>query len=155
MCPWNDQLVQYIFINFPEERKETSILAKRFHVDLSDIFEDILKKEYTEDARCSEEAAQRAKARIKSIMQEYHISESATLDQLECDCMERICKGYEQADIDTCFGLIRDLETYDALEKIRRLIFKESSSELVTSGKKIFRIYAKVMSKPMRQLVIK
>lgn len=117
LCPWNDQLVQYIFINFPEERKEASILAKRFHVDLSDIFEDILKKEYTEDARRSEEAAQRAKARIKSIMQEYHISESATLDQLECDCMERICKGYEQADIDTCFGLIRDLETYDALEK--------------------------------------
>ena len=39
LCPWNAELVRYIFVNYPEERSEISAVAHRFHVDLSAVFE--------------------------------------------------------------------------------------------------------------------
>lgn len=117
LCPWNADLVIYIFLNFPKERRTVSALAKRFHVDLSGVYEDLLKREYTDKDRVSEDAAQQAKARIRTLMQEYGISESETFDQLERDCLERICHGYEKADKETCFFIQGLVKNYDALAK--------------------------------------
>lgn len=117
LCPWNAELVRYIFVSYPEERREISAVAHRFHVDLTAVFEDLLTKEYPEEARGSEEAAQKSKAKILAIMAEYHIKESATLDRLENDCLERLCSGVESADKAACLALQERLRQYDALEK--------------------------------------
>lgn len=117
LCPWNAELVRYIFVSYPEERREISAVAHRFHVDLSETFETLLEKEYPEEARSSEEAAQKAKANILALMAEYHIEESATLDRLEKDCLERLCSGFETADKAACLSIQERLKQYDALEK--------------------------------------
>ena len=131
LCPWNAELVRYIFINYPEERRAIRTLAHRFHVDLSAAFEALLEKEYPEEDRDSEEAAQRDKAKIRTIMAEYRIEESATLDKLECDCLERICNGCESADKDTCLAMREKLQRYDALEKNKAAYLERVSERLI------------------------
>ena len=130
LCPWNAKLVQYLFVNFPEERREVSVIANRFHVDLSAVYEALLEKEYPEEARGSEDAAQKAKAKIRSIMEEYHIEESATLDLLERDCLERLCIGFESADKATCLAIQERLHQYDALEKNKAPYLEQISQRL-------------------------
>ena len=117
LWPWNVELLKYIFVNFPKERAAVSAIAQRFRVDLSDTYEAILEREYTEKDRETEEAAQRAKGRIRKLMQEYGIPVSATLDRLENDCLARLCGGYETAGREACLAMVRAVERYDALEK--------------------------------------
>ena len=119
LCPWNQELVRYIFVNFPNERKSMCAAANRFSVDLSVCMEDILAREYTDLARASEAEAQSAKERILRLMREYEISESATLDQLETDCLQRLCGNYESADKDTCKQLIDAINWYPAQDKLK------------------------------------
>ena len=119
LCPWNQELVRYIFVNFPNERKSMCAAANRFSVDLSVCMEDILAREYTDLARASEAEAQSAKERILRLMREYEISESATLDQLETDCLQRLCGNYESANKDTCKQLIDAINWYPAQDKLK------------------------------------
>lgn len=121
-------MVRYIFVNYPEERREISAVAHRFHVDLTAVFEDLLTREYPEEARGSEEAAQKSKAKILAIMAEYRMKESATLDRLENDCLERLCSGVESADKAACLALQERLRQYDALEKTKRPIWNRLAS---------------------------
>ena len=138
LYPWNRELLKYIFVNYPGERRTISSVAYRFHVDLSDTFELLLAREYTEEDRQSEEAAQRAKARICAIMREYNIASSPTLDRLENDCLARICNGYESADKETCFSMKRTIQDYDAqdanktpyLEKLQQRIISIWADEM-------------------------
>lgn len=114
LCPWYRELLAYLFVNFPSERRTISAAAQRFHVDLSDCMEEMLANEYTGQACHSEEEAQKAKARIRTLMREYNITHSETLDRLERDCIERICVGYEQAGKAACLALKARIYAYDA-----------------------------------------
>jgi len=118
-CPWNDQLLKYIFVNSPESRKTIVNVSRRFSVDLSSQLEAVLSKEYTEEERQSEAAALAAKARIRALMQEYSVAESQTLDMLETDCLQRLCQGYESANQDTCRQLAEAVKKYDAKEALK------------------------------------
>lgn len=119
LCPWNAELVKYIFIHFPKDRKAAYAAAQRFSVDLSTTAEEILLQEYTEEAQSSESAAQAAKERILTYMQEYGVKESATLDRLETDCLRRLCEGYQTADEDVCNQLADRVRQYPAQEKLK------------------------------------
>lgn len=120
LCPWNEALVKYIFIRFPDERKTIHAAAQRFSIDLRDSVEDILVQEYDSAAQSSEETAQAAKERILNHMREYGVSESATLDRLETDCLRRLCEGYQVADEATCERLIEKVRQYQAQEKLKK-----------------------------------
>ena len=131
LCPWSDELVKYIFVNYPEERKPISALAQRFHVDLSDKLEALLEREYREEDRSSEAAAQRAKQRIRAIMRDYNITSSPTLDKLESDCLARICKGYENASVDTCFAIKQSIHNYEAQEHIKNAYLDKIQQRII------------------------
>ncbi|WP_308542401.1 hypothetical protein [uncultured Oscillibacter sp.] len=117
LCPWNQKLMQYVFLEYPDERKEICAIAKRFRVDLSAQYEEIFSKEYTQEAHESEEAAQQARERILQLMKEYSTEESTTLDQLEHDRLEILCAGVEQADEARCNELKKLVEDYKALKR--------------------------------------
>lgn len=119
LCPWNQELIQYIFVNFPNERKCAYDVAQRFSIDLCGAIEDILAKEYDASAQASETTAQAARARILECMKEYHVTESATLDRLDTDCLERICSGYEFADEATCKGFLAAIREYQTKDNIK------------------------------------
>lgn len=123
LCPWNAELVKYIFIHFPKDRKTVCVVAQRFSIDLSSITEEILSQEYNEEAQSSEQAAKAAKERILTYMQEYGISESTTLDRLETDCLRRLCKGYQATDEEACNQLVERVRQYPAQEKLKGPFF--------------------------------
>lgn len=125
LCPWNDQLITYIFTNYPGSRTAAIAAAQRFSVDLSAQTEEILSKEYTDEARRSESEAQAAKARILALMQEFNITESQTLDGLETDCLRRLCQGYETADQATCEQFMEAIRKYDAKSALKEPLLQD------------------------------
>ena len=114
-CPWYEDLLIYIFTHYPNERSTIWSASQRFCIDLSVHVEDILAQQYPEAARHSEQAAQEAKKKILVLMKEFGISESATLNQLEQDCISRICQHFEIADEVTCNDMRSRIQSYDAL----------------------------------------
>ncbi len=116
-CPWNYELIKYLFLEYPMERKDVCAIAKRFHVDLSALYETIFAQEYTEEAHESEASAQAARDRIIKLMEEFSVTESSTLNQLEHDRLGIICTGIEQADEIQCNKLKEQVESYKALDK--------------------------------------
>ena len=119
LCPWNAELLKYIFIHFPKDRKAAYAAAQRFSIDLSSTTEEVLSREYNEEAHSFEQAAQAAKGRILTYMREYGVTESATLDRLENDCLRRLCEGYQTADEKTCNQIADQIRQYQAQEKLK------------------------------------
>lgn len=122
--PWNQELLEYIFLNYLSERKAVGVAAERFQVDLAKVWEELLAPEYTEVALQSEEAAQMARKRIVALMEENGIPQSATLDRLESDCLKRLCNDYEKFSESECDILIGKIRAYDALEKNKQPYLK-------------------------------
>lgn len=116
-CPWNEELLEFIFIQYKSERKNVWDTAKRFHVDLSDIVEQAFAKSYTGIAKTSEEEAQKVKADILAQMKEFGISSSKTLTNIEIDGLNRIIKNYDNAPDEKRKEIFDAFETYDALPK--------------------------------------
>lgn len=123
-CPWNAALVRYIFINFPSDRETVCKIAERFSVDLISCMEDMLAQEYTDLAQSSESEAQKARERILQLMRKYRITESATLDQLETDCLQRLCSNCANASKSECDQLIIAINQYPAQEKLKPAFLK-------------------------------
>ena len=113
--------------------KEVKIweLAKRYDVELSsDEIENIISKEYGEEAKQSEELALIAKKNISSIMKEFGLTENKTFDLLEQDCLYRLCDGYATADEETCKAYIEKVKEYSALEKNREVVINSLNSRI-------------------------
>lgn len=124
-CPWYEDLLIYIFTHYPNERSTIWSASQRFCVDLSVHVEDILAQQYPESARHSEQAAREAKTQILNLMKEFGVSESATLNQLEQDCIARICKRLETADEATCNEMQAQIRSYDALPQNKEPFLKK------------------------------
>lgn len=124
LCPWSAELVKYIFIHYPKDRKNAYAAAQRFAVDLSSTVEEILSQEYNEEAQSSEQAAQAAKERILAHMREYGVLESTTLDRLETDCLRRLCEGYQVSNEEVCNQLIDKVRQYPAQDKLKKPFFE-------------------------------
>lgn len=145
-CPWYADLIRFVFLNDINDRVEVWSLAQRFHVDLSNDLEALLSQQYSPDAKQSEEAARKARARILSIMKEFDVHESSTLNELEQDCIARLCQGWEDADEATCNAIRQKVNTYDAresnkapfLENLQKRIEEIWTSEDKASFEKIY-----------------
>lgn len=124
LCPWNEDLMKYIFIDCPDERKNIWILSKRCRIDLTKYVEEIISREYTPEASSSELLAITAKKKILKIMEEYHVTESKTLDKLESDGVNRLCMGYEEKNRSQCLTLMQQLQSYDAQDKFKQPYFE-------------------------------
>ena len=57
-------------------------------------------------------------------MHEYGLEESRALDQLETDCLNRLCPNIETADEETCDAYIAAIADYDAQETIKEQFIK-------------------------------
>lgn len=116
-CPWLYTLYEYIFEQYPEERKGVLAIAQRFSVNLSEKIEEIISREYTDAASKNEEEAQKARKRILAIMKELGVKESDTLDELEYDCLARLCGNIYTASETECNDLLQKIDTYDVREE--------------------------------------
>ena len=115
-CPWFYSLYEYIFEEYPEERKGIIPIAQRFSVDLNEKIEEIISREYTDAATQNEEEAQKAKKKILAIMNELGVKESDTLNELEYDCLDRLCGNVYTASEAECNELLKKIDEYDARE---------------------------------------
>ena len=114
-CPWFYKLYPYIFDRYPAERKNIIAISKMFHYDLSSKVDELLGREYSEEDRKSETLALKAKERIKAIMSELGVEESAVFNQLESDCLARICPNLSEASEEECHSYLDKINAYDAL----------------------------------------
>lgn len=87
--------------------------------------EKVIAPEYNAEAKANTPAAEAAKARILYKMEVMGVSESATLDQLESDCVARLCVNYQSADEKTCDAMLEKIRAYPAQEKIKGLYLKK------------------------------
>ena len=110
-CPWLYDLYAYIFINYPAERRHIWDIGLVYHIDLTDEVEDAISKEYTSQAKASEQEALLAKERISAIMKEFNVSTSTTFNKLEKDCLTRLVKELPREE------MLNRFNTYDALDK--------------------------------------
>lgn len=129
--PYKDGLLEYIFENYEEERKNIWGISKRFHVDLSNSVETVIAREYSEEAQKSDYACQASKAKILAIMKEYDITQSETLDKLNHDYLARLCRDYEKIDKELiCNKLLAKIESYDAPDAIKKSYIEKIQSRI-------------------------
>lgn len=117
--PTNYNLLEYIFLNYPGERKTVTSVAKRFHVDLSTVWEQLLSKGYSQEDLESYEKTAEARYRILKVMKEYDIPTSRSLDTLETAMINKLCAGYKQMDEAGCNDLADKIKATDFQDKIK------------------------------------
>ena len=124
-CPWNTEVVSHIFINYPEERKEISRLASRFHVDLSKNYEAILEKEYNPETEWTEAELETIKNRIQSLMCDYGITKSKTLDALDNNALMLYTRCISSANEQQCGEIQAKIQEYACSDAIKQPYFKQ------------------------------
>lgn len=130
--PWYYKLYPYIFKNYPQERRNLIAISKDFHVGLSDTIDEVLAVEYTSDARNSESLAMAARQRILEIMDNLGVGESKVLDELETDCLQRLCNGYLSADEAECNRLIDAVKNYSAFDRNKKVFLDKIQKRIET-----------------------
>lgn len=128
-CPWNHAIYEYIFIHYPEGRKNIVEIGKKFNIDFSDVIKAACYAEYDEDARTSQEKAERAKEKIKAMFDEYGVDDeeiTAVVDLIDYDCLTRMGAEYEAASLELRSHIVDKFNTYDAKEDIKAVVIKEN-----------------------------
>lgn len=101
-------------------------LGAEYHVEFTpEEVEAVIAPEYTQEARASTPAAESAKKQILYKMSVMGAQQSTTLDQLESDCVARLCTNYTHADEKTCDAMLEKIRAYPAQEKIKELYLKK------------------------------
>ena len=101
-------------------------LGAEYHVEFTpEEVEAVIAPEYTQEARASPPAAESAKKQILYKMSVMGAQQSTTLDQLESDCVARLCTNYTHADEKTCDAMLEKIRAYPAQEKIKELYLKK------------------------------
>ena len=124
-CPWDIDVLSYIFLNYQEERKNVWDISKRFHVDLHKTAEEAFSNMYTASAKNSEEKAQEVKKEILDQMHQLGITVSGTVDRIERDGVSRILAGYNTATEETLQKMLAAVDVYDASERNKSVIIHD------------------------------
>lgn len=130
LCPWNEDLQRYIFRNYPENRRDILRASTDFGIGIYDCVEELLRKEYTEEDKKSEERALQAKSRILKIMADLNVPQTRVLDELEVDCLHRLCPDLKNANEVTCNNYIEAIQAYDAQEQNKQIVINEINARL-------------------------
>ena len=113
-CPWDEELLAYIFTHYKSERKNIWDVGKRFYVDLSEYAEEAFASDYTDEAKMSEKEAQIVKRDILAQMKELGITSSSTITQIEIDGLNRLLESYDSALPLEKEKILKLVDTYDA-----------------------------------------
>ena len=144
-CPWNTDLYIYVFENYPNERRNIVSISKNYDVNLTETVNKYLSMEYTAEAQKNEDLAIEAKKKVYQLMEEWGIENSSVIDNIECDCLDRLTAGIDEADEATCNNVKAELEKYDALphnkEKYFALITKRIETIWAKEDGEIFDNY--------------
>ena len=124
-CPWDEDLLIYLFVNYPAQRKNVWLTAKRFHVELHQVAEECFSQMYNTNAKNSEEAAQTVKKEIMAQMKELGITVSGTVDRIERDGVARLLRAYDAADTEKRQEMFAKVDAYDAAERNKSVIIHE------------------------------
>lgn len=93
-------------------------LAKEYGVEYpAEAAEKILEKFYSDKAKSDESEALKVKKKLKKLMKELSVSDSATYNQIEKDCIRRLCGDIESADEARCKEIKQKITEYSALQK--------------------------------------
>lgn len=96
-------------------------IADKYNVKYSqEDVEDILSRYYPDEAKQNEEKAQKAKTQIKVVMKALNVKSSQIFDQLEEDCIARLCPNIAEALEDDCRKMVERIVAYDALSKNKK-----------------------------------
>lgn len=99
-------------------------LGVKYGVEFTDKEKElILATYYYDDAKNNEDEAIKVKKKMRQVMDALLIKESAAFDQLENDCLQRLCNGVEEMDEDSCNQLKAAVTSYDALDKNKEKFF--------------------------------
>lgn len=124
-CPWNEELLVYLFSNYKEEQKNVWDIARRFHVDLRKYAEETFANMYTKDVRDSEDKAKAVRKEILDQMQLLGITVSETVDRIEKDGLTRILRGYDNSSENDRKKMIDAVNVYDAAERNKSVVIRE------------------------------
>lgn len=119
-----EDILSYIFINYPEEQKNAYDIAQLVEINLDHYIEESFAKSYTDEVKNDQSKAEELKHEIAETMQEYGIETSTTFDQIEKDCLARICGDIGSADEAQCNLLKQQVSEYDALDKNKQEYFE-------------------------------
>lgn len=135
----NDQIIKaFREYDAPNEQKADLVgeygfweLASEYGVKFSkDEVERILERYYSGTAKSNEHDALAAKRKLQEIMKTLSISESAIFDQLEKDCIARLCGNIDLADEDQCNQLMQKIKEYNALPKNKQKFLDKIQARL-------------------------
>ena len=124
-CPWDDNVLKFIFLNYKSERRNIWSIAQRFHVDLQKTAEAAFAASYTETAKTSEEEAQRVRKDILEQMQELGIASSDTVDKIERAGVERLLQNYYVNSQISQQMIFDSVDTYDASAENKAAVIRE------------------------------
>lgn len=124
-CPWDYDILSYIFLNYREERKNVWNIAKRFHVNLFTVAEEAFRNMYDAVAQNSEAKAQSVKKDILLQMNELNITVSGTIDRIEKDGISRILNGYDLADEEKRQEMFAAIDGYDASDRNKSVVIHD------------------------------
>lgn len=122
----NEQVIkEYREYDAPENLKKELVakygfweLAKEYGVTYpAEAAEKILEKFYSDRAKSDESEALKVKKKLQKLMKELSVSDSATFNQIEKDCIRRLCGNIESADETRCKELKQKITEYSALQK--------------------------------------
>ncbi|MBQ7503048.1 hypothetical protein IJT93_10155 [bacterium] len=124
-APWYHALLSYIFVNYERERKTAAELARRFGVDLSNDIEAALKSGYESSPKESDDDLLKLKNKLRSLMLEYNVSSSQTMDDLDKALLKRFLERAQQNTVAQCNELKAAVEAYDARAEIKSQYLKD------------------------------
>jgi hypothetical protein len=113
-CPYYVELLGFIFTQYKTERANVWQISKHFHIDLSKCAEAAFAASYTNLARTSEDKAMAVKQDILKQMEELGILESATVNEIEIDGLNRILRSYGETDDSDKTAMLEAFDNYDA-----------------------------------------
>ena len=124
-CPWDKELLVYLFTTYKEDRKNVWDISLRFHVDLHETAETVFSNMYTGAARTSEEKAQTVKKDIVEQMHLLGITVSGTIDRIERDGIARILHGYSEASDERRQEMFLAVDNYSATDSNKSAVIHE------------------------------
>ena len=132
-CPSNTTILEQ-FRQYDAQRNNKQVIIKKhliwqlgaeYHVEFTpEEIETVIAPEYTQEAKASTPAAESAKKQILYKMSVMGAQQSATLDQLESDCIARLCANYIHADEKTCDAMLEKIKEYSAQERVKEPFIK-------------------------------
>ena len=127
VCPYYDELLAYIFENYPEERKTISEMADYYRVDISLCYEKIFAQQYNQADWTDEGSLLKAKAEILADMEKFGVNRSKSMSSLDTQYMQLVCdKYYKTAPVGERTEALEKIKAFDTSANLRKEIIQNN-----------------------------